>query len=100
MKINVSQQVPVKIHRFGGLVQAPMNCTTFLCRIFLQEPREVSKIRTDGTLFPKTGKIEETYNRFAAIKTMLGLNYNINRYIRMAIKMKKKNQTSKAVGQR
>lgn len=51
-------------------------------------------------IVPKTRKIEETYNRFAAIKTMLGLDYNINRYIRMTIKMKKKNQTSKAVGQR
>lgn len=27
---------PVTMHSFGGRVHAPMNCTTFLCRIFLQ----------------------------------------------------------------
>lgn len=29
---------PVTMHKPGGLVHAPMNCTTFLCRTFLQVP--------------------------------------------------------------
>lgn len=34
----IHQISPVTMHRRGGLVHAPMNCTTFLCRTFLQVP--------------------------------------------------------------
>ena len=31
---------PVTMDRFGGFVQAPMNCTTFLCLTFLEGERK------------------------------------------------------------
>ena len=31
------------MHKLGGLVHAPMNCTTFLCRTLLQYSKEVCK---------------------------------------------------------
>jgi len=36
---NLLNLVPVTIHKLGGLVHAPINCTTFLWRTFLQNKR-------------------------------------------------------------
>lgn len=49
----VSYKIPVTMHRFGCLVQAPMNWTTFLCRTFLQVPKnrkasEINVLREAG----------------------------------------------------
>ena len=38
--LETHRSLPVTMYKLGGLVHAPMNCTTFLCLTFLQVHKE------------------------------------------------------------